>query len=375
MAYTLPSRTNIEKLALHAYGLMTERNRSVFGESDVQRRIRISKADDESVKAMNELGRVLLGPIAPQLGSKRLIIVPSGALQIIPFGALSTDDVPSTSAYSPLLTKYEIVSVPSGSTLAALRQRRDGRKPAPKAIAVLADPVFEDSDPRLRVKRASRMGVEMAQVGTEPSRAVMEGNRDASINLPRLLSTQWEAEQITSSVHLGDKLLALGFDANNELATSDELSQYRILHFATHAFVNDRYPDLSKIALSMFDRQGRRQEGWLKLQDVYKLNLSSDLVVLSACSTALGQEVSGEGLIGLTRGFMTAGASRVVASLWAVDGTATANLMSRFYKKMLGEEKLAPLAALRAAQVEMWENKRWKPPYFWAAITIQGEWR
>ena len=98
------------------------------------------------------------------------------------------------------------------------------------------------------------------------------------------------------------------------------------------------------------------------------------MVVLSACQSSLGKDIRGEGLIGLTRGFMYAGAKRVVASLWKVDDRATAELMIIFYRKMLSEN-LNPVAALRASQIEMWKNKGWKEPYFWAGFIIQGDWK
>jgi len=128
------------------------------------------------------------------------------------------------------------------------------------------------------------------------------------------------------------------------------------------------------LVLSMVDAQGKPQNGFLRANDIYNLKLPADLVVLSACQTGLGKEIKGEGLIGLTRGFMYAGAARVVVSLWSVNDKATADLMTRFYEKMLKQGK-RPAAALRAAQVEMWQQKQWQSPYYWAAFTMQGEWR
>lgn len=159
-----------------------------------------------------------------------------------------------------------------------------------------------------------------------------------------------------------------------EAATSPELGQYRIIHFATHALVNNEHPQLSGIVLSLVDRKGKAIDGFLRLDEVYNLNLAADLVVLSACQTALGKEIKGEGLIGLTRGFMYAGASRVVASLWKVDDEATAELMGRFYEKMLKGGQTAA-ASLRQAQVEMSRQGRWHAPYFWAGFALQGEWK
>jgi CHAT domain-containing protein len=159
-----------------------------------------------------------------------------------------------------------------------------------------------------------------------------------------------------------------------ETVTRPETSRYRILHFATHGLLDSEHPEMSAIVLSLVDKQGNPQNGFLRLHDIYNLNLPVELVVLSACNTALGKDIKGEGLIGMTRGFMYAGAARVVASLWKVDDDATAELMKCFYQKML-EEGERPAAALRAAQVKMWERKQWRAPYYWAAFAFQGEWR
>jgi CHAT domain-containing protein len=169
-------------------------------------------------------------------------------------------------------------------------------------------------------------------------------------------------------------MMALGFQASRATATSSELSQYRIVHFATHGLLNSEHPELSGLVLSLIDEQGKHQNGFLRLHDIYNLNLPADLVVLSACNTALGKDVRGEGLVGIVRGFMYAGAARVVSSLWKVDDEATAELMKGFYRRMF-QENMPPAAALRAAQVEMWKQKQWRSPYYWAAFVLQGEWK
>jgi CHAT domain-containing protein len=153
-----------------------------------------------------------------------------------------------------------------------------------------------------------------------------------------------------------------------------DLSGFRYLHFATHGLLNSRRPELSGIVLSLVDEQGQPQDGFLRLHEIYNMKLNADLVVLSGCRTALGKEIKGEGLIGLTRGFMHAGAKRVMASLWGVEDRATAELMKRFYAGMFGEG-LSPSAALCAAQRAMLKDKHRPQPYYWAAFTLQGEWK
>ena len=190
----------------------------------------------------------------------------------------------------------------------------------------------------------------------------------------RLRFSRAEADAIARLVPESQRLEAVDFVANRATATSADLNQYRIVHFATHGLINSRHPELSGIVLSLVDQKGQPQNGFLRLNEIYNLRLNAELVVLSACQTALGKEIKGEGLIGLTRGFMYAGAPRVVASLWRIDDRATAELMARFYRGML-KDGLRPAAALRAAQVSMWRDNRWSGPHYWAAFTIQGEWK
>ena len=213
------------------------------------------------------------------------------------------------------------------------------------------------------------------------SRAILERayrwrgeNSAGPLIFSRLPFTRSEAEGILSMVPRGSGLQALDFQASRETALSRELGDYRIVHFATHGLLHSEHPELSGIVLSLVNEQGRPVDGFLRLNEIYNLNLSADLVVLSACQTALGKDVKGEGLIGLTRGFMYAGSPRVVASLWKVDDVATAEMMKIFYEKML-RGRLAPSAALRAAKLEMSRQKRWSSPYYWAAFELQGEWR
>lgn len=403
-SFDLPARSAVEKAARRVYELLTVRNRRVKGETDQQWQARARQADAQYTEASRALARMLLGPVAGELGQKRLIIVADGALQYVPFSALPAPETEKSGysgqevgeggglagGYRPLIVEHEVVSLPSASVLALLRDELRGRRPAPKSVAVIADPVFDTSDERLALVRAA--GLRRPNDAGPRRGELSSGGRDvATANLlrkalrdfdglgdgagiARLPFSRREAETIMATVPAGDGMLALGFRANRKTATAPELSQYRIIHFATHGLFNSEHPELSGIVLSLFDEAGRSQDGFLKLYEVYNLNLPADLVVLSACQTALGKEVRGEGLVGLTRGFMYAGAARVVASLWKVDDAATAELMGEFYKAMLSEG-LRPAAALRTAQIHMWQQNRWRSPYFWAPFTIQGEWR
>jgi CHAT domain-containing protein len=196
----------------------------------------------------------------------------------------------------------------------------------------------------------------------------------SGFRLPRLPGTRREAAGIVALVSEAERRQAFDFDASRATLVSPEMAQYRILHLATHGLLNTEHPELSGVVLSLVDRQGQPQDGFLRLHEIYNLKLSADLVVLSACQTGLGKEIQGEGLVGLTRGFMYAGAPRVLASLWKVDDSATAELMKKFYGAMLGDKGLKAAAALRSAQTTMWKTKGWEAPYYWAAFVLQGDW-
>jgi CHAT domain-containing protein len=274
-----------------------------------------------------------------------------------------------------LIFDHEIVPLPSASTLTILREEVKERKPAEKTVAVLADPVFNSSDERVKGLR----GGGTSSIDNALPRAIQRtardlGLNDAELTIPRLPGTRREADQILTLVPRSQSKAAFDFAANRQTAASKELGEYRYIHFATHGFLNSLHPELSGIVLSMVDDKGNPQDGFLLAHEVFNLKLSAELVVLSACRTGLGKEVRGEGLVGLTRGFMYAGAPRVVVSLWSVSDEATAELMARFYRGMLSE-KLRPAAALRAAQISLMKESRWQSPFYWAAFTLQGEWK
>jgi CHAT domain-containing protein/tetratricopeptide (TPR) repeat protein len=382
LSLTLPGRAEIERAARRIHELLTARNAHPPGEDERTSEARIARARALYPAAASRLSEMVLGPVASLLKSKRLVIVSDGALQYVPFAILPVRAQTGIPA-RPLVLECEIVTVPSASTIAVLRRELFGRPPAPKAVAVLADPVFNRQDPRIAA------GQEISHLDNVKS--VASRNRDFPADLqrswmdvgstvhgeeiPRLPFSRREADAIIADAPPGDSFKAVDFRASRSTATNPELAQYRIVHFATHGVLDSRNPALSGIVLSLVDQKGRPVDGFLRLWDIYNLHLPADLIVLSACQTALGKEIKGEGLIGLTRGFMYAGAARVVASLWQVDDVATAELMALFYQGML-KKNLPPAAALRAAQIEMCKQKRWQAdPYFWGAFQLEGEWK
>jgi CHAT domain-containing protein/Tfp pilus assembly protein PilF len=379
-AFSLPPRTEIEAAVRRAYLLLTERNRLIRNEAPKQRLDRITAADVNYETAARDLSRMILGPAAGELGSKRLVIVADGALHYLPFGALPDPSAESGKPKVPLIAKHELVNLPSASALARLRDEVRGRPSAPKSVAVLADPVFDRVDTRVGQTVSGPSKPLPSTKGSDTSdssfaqRAIRSFVEGSDTSFARLPFSRREAKAIIDMVPGRDGLLALDFNANRATVTAGEIGKYRIIHLATHGLLNSEYPELSGVVLSLIDEKGRDQDGFLNLSEIYNLKLAADLVVLSACQTALGRDIKGEGLVGLTRGFMYAGAPRVVASLWQVDDAATADLMREFYKAML-VENMRPAAALRAAQMRMWERNQQLSPYFWAAFTLQGEWR
>ncbi|MGH9928535.1 MAG: CHAT domain-containing protein [Pyrinomonadaceae bacterium] len=422
--FELPARDQIEPVARRVTEALTARNRQEKNESFPERQLRLVKAEKEYSEASATLSKMVLDPVGSLLGQKRLVVVADGALQMVPFAALpaptkfpavssdsnaiaiekgkgapnlSINDAVSISV--PLIAEHEIITLPSASVLALQRRELANRKPARLALAVLADPVFDLQDVRVAkamgnsnqrrkdLAKSGQGGVGLPKQESQSSPATSSSTnkqsplasalRDVGLDpdgtMPRLALSREEAIAISRAAPANQSFSALDFKASRATAMSAELSKYRIIHFATHGVLDLDHPELSGIVLSMVDEKGQPQDGYLRLHDIYNLNLPAELVVLSACQTGIGKQIKGEGLIALTRGFMYAGAKSVVASLWKVDDAATSELMAEFYKQMFSN-KLKPAAALREAQVNMSKKKRWQSPYYWAGFFLQGEW-
>jgi CHAT domain-containing protein/Tfp pilus assembly protein PilF len=385
-AYELPKRIEIEEIARHLYKLLADRGEDRT-KTPIQRKARFRET-------AARLSRMVLGPVASELAGKRLMIVSDGALQYVPFAALPRPGAGGAGDWVPLVVDHEIISLPSASVLGVLRAERAERKQSAKEVALFADPVFSGNDERVRLARIMKKHGGLAPAAVKQAvkekdapvtrawstglltRSLSDVGLDAGKDfyLPRLPFTRREAQAIMEVIPAGKGTAALDFDASRTNVLNPDLAQYRVVHIATHGLMDSANPELSGLVLSLVDERGRPQDGFLGLQDIYNLNLPVDLVVLSACETGLGKEIKSEGLIGLTRGFMYAGASRVVASLWNTDDAATAELMINFYKAM-EQDKMRPAAALRQAQIQMWKKRRWKDPYYWAAFQLHGEWK
>jgi CHAT domain-containing protein len=386
ISFELPGRSEIEAQVHRLLTLLTSRNPTSATEAPQQHRARIAQADHQYPEEALVLSRMLLAPIGDTLQKgQRLAFVTNGALQYVPFAALpvprpgAATRTQTAARYEPLVLNHEIVELPSASVLEVLRAPTRAR-PASRKVAMFADPVFSSQDSRVVLKdsherecsQETRLTADQPPLGDGPSLSQPAVERGMSFS--RLLFSGEEADAVLSLVAAEDRLDARGFLANVETATNPRLGLYRIVHFSTHGVVDSRRPEQSGLVLSLFDECGRPRSGFLGLPAIYNLRLNADLIVLSACNTALGREISGEGLVGMVRGFMYAGAPRVLASLWDVDDASTAQLMARFYRAIL-KEGLPPAAALRAAQIEMWRQDEWKMPFYWAGFVMQGDWR
>lgn len=367
-SYELPKSARIrESVDAFRKALVPPQLRS--GESAVDYQARVRKLDQAYRFHAQQLSRSLLEPI-PLTGPKRLLIVPDESLQYVPFAALP---IPASASKDLLVNQFEVGVLPSASVLGVLRKATAKRAPPTATAAIFADPVFEPDDERISTRHSgARSSYEDRPASL--NRAIRDIG--GSQYIARLPASRDEANAIATVLRSGDPQavqVALDFDANRSRVLTQGLTPFRLVHFATHGIVDARHPEMSGLILSLVDRRGRRQDGYLRLGDIYKLKLSADLVVLSSCDSALGKDLEAEGIIGLPRGFLYAGAKSVIASLWKVNDDATAALMSRLYARIKKGE--SPGLALRGAQLEMLRDEQWSNPYYWAAFVLQGDYK
>lgn len=352
-SFVLPDRAAIESRAEELHRLLAGGDRALS-----QQRI-------EGLSGV--LGEILLGPVSDRLGEKRVLVSAEGILQTVPFQIL---EAPSAGGQGPpeaLVRHHEVIAIPSPAVLLEIRRRQSETPPALLELAVFADPVFQPSDPRVVPGAASSVDTPLLSLRRADA---LEVPRDYK----RLPASRQEAEAILALVPEEKSFRRFGFEASREELLAAHLERYRILHLATHGEVYPSQLGAAGVVLSLLDEQGLPADGFLSTQEVADLRLNADLVVISACGSALGRPLRGEGLISLSHGFLRAGASSVVVALWDVNDIATATLMESFYRKML-VEGMPPASALRAAQLEMASDPQWQSPFYWAGFVLQGDWR
>lgn len=368
-SYVLPKRAEIEAQAKNYYESLNQ-SEDFAGNRPVDKKTIFAKSKLADKKDAAEeskiLSRLLLVEKLTNLSAKRLVFVADGGLNLIPFASLIYYNA-NQNKDSFLSEKFDTVQLPSLTTIHILRQT--GTKPfAPQSLAIIADPVFSLNDARL--SKNKRLKNKSDSVSTELTATLRDFNLTT---LSRLPFTRTEAEKIAQNSP-NDTVLNFDFKASRERLLNGEFDRFDVLHFATHGFLNSKHPELSGLVLSLVDKKGNSQNGFLRTQDLYLLKIRPQMVVLSACQTGLGKQVENEGLIGLTRGFLANGTPRVIATLWKVDDAATAEFMNRFYRALL-KEKQSPSTALRAAQNELRQIPRFSHPRFWAGFVLTGEWR
>lgn len=404
----LAPRAQIDKMAidLRAQMIPAQLRRQIVGinvaEGDQQQRgLGLGAAENNPAvgayaAASHALYKAILEPIAPLVGKeRRLLVVADGALNYVPFEALVTE--PSGASYDalPYLVKTnEITYAPSASVVAAVRQSAAASpRQAGGSLLLVADPIFDAGDSRARAKTPAPGGAAAGTGATEPARGLSLGSAVTDVTeatsadagttdggagpkLARLEGTRVEAQQIAQLARASGRTPSLWLDheASESSVKSRDIKGYRVIHIATHGLLNAERPQFSGLVLSQVGNGGAAGDGFLRTDEIFDLRLGSPLVMLSACETGLGKETRGEGVIGLTRAFMYAGAPTVGVSLWSVADRSTAELMSDFYRRLLTNNH-APSAAMRAAQQNMIAGKKYSAPFYWAPFVLIGDWR
>lgn len=332
--------------------------------------------------ASYKLYKSILEPAISMVGARRLLIVADGTLSFVPFDALVT--TPGGTDYSalPYLVKAnETVYAPSASVIDAVRRQASGNAAATSpAILLIADPIFDLGDERAKNLTGTRTAADGARglfvTSAAGDVAGIEKEIPANFVIKRLKGTRDEADEIERTARAAGLRAEkwLDFEASEANAHERDLKPYSILHMATHGFLDAKHPQFSGVVLSLVGNKGG-QDGFLRTEEIFNLRLGSPLVMLSACETGLGKEKRGEGVMGLTRGFMYAGAPSVGVSLWSVDDVSTALLMSDFYKALLKKDGARATGSLRTARLNMITARTYSSPYYWAPFVMVGDWR
>jgi CHAT domain-containing protein/tetratricopeptide (TPR) repeat protein len=389
--YKLPPRAAIDKLAtdLRAQLIPSKLQRRIVGidvAADAQRGLGLATGPTPEeaaamIAASNALYKAAVEPAASVIGDKRLLIVADGALNYVPFEALVTSATAADFASAPYLIKTnDIIYAPSASVIGAIRQQ--STKPSGRAVLIVADPVFNSSDDRSRGAASASTGSDTRGLGLASAVSDVTG-QDAGaatanmqgLPLARLIGTRTEADQISKLAKTsgGQADVWLDLNASEENIEAREINKYRVIHIATHGLLDADRPQFTGVVLSLIGNKSA--DGFLRTDEVFNLRLGAPLVMLSACETGLGKEKRGEGVMGLTRAFMYAGAPTVGVSLWSVADKSTAELMTEFYKRLLASDSASPSASLRAAQLAMIDGKKYSAPFYWAPFVLVGDWR
>ncbi len=360
-ASELPNSTDLLRQMDDFKRLLLAREDHPVGEDFAGREARIAQADREAALVAQRLGQALLPPLAASI--HRLILVPDGPLDSLPFAALRNRKG------RWLIERYELDVEPSAAIALALHQRPANAHAT--QIAVFADPVYSHDDPRFPAPSAAHA---VALKPAEGASLLRTTDSFDAADLPRLLGSEKEAQAILRIAGPDRVHLYLGFQATPERVMQSSWSHFAILDFATHAIVNLSEPELSGIVLSTVNRQGRLEDGILWLHDIYRTSFPVPLVIIDGCRTADGRNIPGEGITGFAQAFLASGASGVLGSLWDVDDEAADRLVPILYHGLI-DQKLSVPAALRAAQLKLMADPALHAPYEWAGFVFEGNGR
>lgn len=302
-----------------------------------------------------ELFTMLFGKLASQLTDHKLIVVPDGVLNHVPYESLLNDG-------RYLIEDHQISYLPSAGLIELLRQpmpesasKHDGQMD----LLAFGDPVFQQKS---KTPLSQNVPASSAKIENQ----AWYGELALLSPLPR---TRDEVEYIASLIPKERERLYLGKDSTEKAFKQEPLSKYRWIHFATHGLIDERNPGRSAVVLGR--DTDNDEDGFLRATEIADLNLNCDLVVLSACETGRGRLSAGEGVIGLSRSFFIAGARSAVVSQWAVSDISTAQLMKDFYQQLV--KNVATPAALREAKLRMLHGGfETRHPYYWAPFVIIG---
>jgi CHAT domain-containing protein len=357
--------------------------RGIVSASGDQRGVGLSQAPPADVAefatASNALYKLAIEPAAGVIGDTRLLIVADGALNYVPFEAfVKTKTGADYASLDYLVKSNEIAYAPSASVIAAIRNTSSAPGAGGNTILIVADPIFNADDPRLKGARVAAGSSDARGIGLALNSAVSDvtGTQVTDgLRLARLPGTRTEAEAIGAIARAGGAKSESWIDlaANEEKIDSADVANYRIVHIATHGLLHVERPQFTGVVLSLVG--STKADGFLRTDEIFNLKMRPSLVMLSACETGLGKEKRGEGVIGLTRAFMYAGAPTVGVSLWSVADKSTAELMTDFYKRLLSPSSHSSVAAMRDAQLAMISGKKYSAPFYWAPFVLVGEWK
>ncbi len=309
----------------------------------------LSDASASPYQVLAQLSERLLAPVAALEDKQELLIVSHGSLHALPFSALP---IPGSTGYEPLVSRFSLQLVPSMT--AYLMDKPLNQRSGTANIAVFADPVFDESQ---LTQQLAALDASLSPI-----------SRSWTASLQRLPNTAIEAQNLAGLFSEERSILLTGAQASRANLAREDVRNASILHIATHGYFNAANDDNVGLGFSVIDEDGNPDSGFVTLPELFSYHFNNELVVISGCDTTMGRPLAGEGMMGLSRGFIAQGARHVVSTLWPVSDRASADFMAIFYRELLDLSNVAQ--ALQAAQEEMQQNPSYRNPFYWAAYVL-----